>query len=158
MSTLLTRRPRNDYGSMLDVFDRMFDSMWSVGPATNGGTTMPLDIYEKDNKVFLCASIPGIKPSDIEVSVDDDVLTIRGETKQTWESDEKTKVYRKEFRHGVYSRSIRLPEGLDLDKIEATFDNGLVTVSIPRSEPVRTEPRKIEVKTPQAIEGNQTQP
>lgn len=152
MNHLVARRPRNDYGTMLDAFDRMFDSIWTVGPSAPNAPAMPLDIFEKDNKVFLRAAVPGVKPEEIEVSVEDDVLTIRGETKQTLESDENTKVYRREFRLGSFSRSVRLPEGLDLENVEAQFENGMVTISIPRLEPVKIEPRRIVVKTPQSTE------
>jgi HSP20 family protein len=146
MNTILTRRSRNDFPTVFDMFDRLFDSAWPVTAATHENASMPMDIFEKDNKVSFRASLPGVKPEEIEVSVDDNVLTIRGELKHEWATDEATKVYRREVRHGLFTRSIRLPEGLDLENIDAEFENGLVTVSIPKVEPLKTEPRRIPVR------------
>ena len=146
MNTILTRRSRTDLPTVFDMFDRLFDSAWPVTTATSDHVSMPMDIFENDNKVSFRAALPGVKPEEIEVSVDDNVLTIRGELKHEWAGDDSTKVYRREVRHGLFTRSIRLPEGLDLENIDAEFENGLVTVSIPKVEPLKTEPRRIPVR------------
>jgi len=145
MSTLLNRRTRNEFPAIFDMFDRFFDSAWPGTVSTPEAALMPLDIYEKDNKVYFQCAVPGIKPEEIEVSVDHNVLTIRGEAKHDW-ADESVKVYRREFRYGTVARSLRLPEGLDLESVEATFANGMVTVSIAKVEPLKTEPRRITVR------------
>lgn len=151
MNEIIARKPRNDTPSMWDAFDRMLDTMWTSSPFTGTSPGMPLDVYEKDGLIYFRAAIPGIRPEDIEVSVDGDLLTIRGEAKQTWETDEHTKVYRREFRQTNYLRSIRLPEGLDLEKLDAQFENGMVTVTVPKVEPTKTEPRRIPVRPSNAV-------
>ncbi|MBX3118600.1 MAG: Hsp20/alpha crystallin family protein [Fimbriimonadaceae bacterium] len=143
----MKRRP-SDTANVFDQMDRLFNSIWgqpSMGPMTPGNP-IPIDIYEREGAFFVRAAVPGLKPAEIDVSIDDNVLTISGETSQDIESGEGTKIYRRETRYGRFSRSIALPEALDLDDIQAQFENGFVTIRIPSSEVRKPEPRKIEVK------------
>lgn len=146
MSVLMKRRP-SDMATVFDQMDRLFNSIWGQPsmPITQGNP-IPIDIYEREGAVYVRAAVPGLKPEEIDVSVDESVLTISGETRQDIESGEGTKVYRRETRYGKFSRSIALPDNLDLDAIEAQFENGFVTVRIPSTEVRKPEPRKIEVK------------
>jgi HSP20 family protein len=142
--SLSTRDPFADLGRMVDQMDRAFDGFWR--PTMNGGT-VPVDIYEKDNSLFVCAAVPGVKPDELEVTLENNVLTIKGETKQNWETTEQTKVYHREHRYGAFTRSIRLPENLQLDQVDAEFNNGFVTIRIPKVPEQKPEAKRIPIRT-----------
>lgn len=128
----------------LDQLLESFDSIW--GPTvTNATAAVPLDIFEKDNALFVRASLPGINPEDVEIAVERDLLTLRGETKAEWETND-AKVYRRESRLGRFARSVRLPEGYALDQAEANFENGVVQVRIPKLEQPNPEVKRIPLK------------
>lgn len=150
MRQLVSRDPYTDVQRMVENMDRAFDYFWNVSnPATQtqGLSSIPIDIYEKDGSLFICGALPGVKPEDVNVNVDNGVLTIQGETRQDWDSGENTKVYRREHRYGRFTRSVRLPEELDLDNIDAEFNNGFLTVQIPKQTKPQPEARRIEVRS-----------
>ncbi|MBL8065891.1 MAG: Hsp20/alpha crystallin family protein [Chthonomonadaceae bacterium] len=114
-------------------FDRLFEVL---GPAAlrmqaPEGHTVPIDVLEVEGQWILRASLPGIKPEDIDVSIDNKVLTIRGKLDFAQEHAD-SKVYRREIATGSFVRSVRLPNDVDVDKVAATFENGFVTVMLPR--------------------------
>jgi len=101
-----------------------------------------VDIFEKDNKIVIKAELPGISRDDISVDVSDGVLTLSGERSYENEVNEGS-FYRKERAYGKFQRSFALPEGLDPDKIDADFSDGVLNVEIPRPE--EKKPKKIDV-------------
>jgi HSP20 family protein len=143
--SLMNRDPFAELERMVDQMDRSFDGFWRSSPSFSGGT-VPVDIYEKENNLFICAAVPGVAPEDLEVNLEENVLTIRGELKQNWETNENTKVYRREHRYGNFTRSIRLPENLDLGAIDAEFNNGFVTIRIPKSAPPKAQSKRIPIR------------
>ena len=123
-------------------------------PTAPQAGTLPLDIFEREGKLVVKAAVPGIEPSELEVQIENKVLTIRGETRHEEEADD-TKVYRREVSYGSFSRSVRLPEGLNFEAVEAEFKNGIVTISLPRLPEEKPKALKIHVKsadTQQVIE------
>jgi HSP20 family protein len=88
--------------------------------------------------------VPGVKPEDVKLSLENNMLTIRGEKKQVAE-EKAERVHRYERSYGVFERAFALPSSVDVDQIEARYDNGMLTVSLPKAE--RARPRQIEVKT-----------
>jgi HSP20 family protein len=94
-------------------------------------SSLPIDITEQDGTLYIRASVPGIEPSELSVSIEKNVLTIRGETQQPTVG-ENEKVYRRELTYGAFARSVRLPEGLNLELVDAEFKNGTVTIKLPR--------------------------
>jgi HSP20 family protein len=129
---------------MEELFDRAFG-------AANGNTqaqtvlTMPVDVTEREGKLLITAAVPGIDPNELEVSIENNVLNIRGESRHQAESNE-TKVYRREIRYGRVSRSIRLPEGLDLNAVDAEFKNGHVTISLSRLPEEKPKALRVNVR------------
>ena len=109
-----------------------------------GSDWMPaVDIKEEADRFVLHADIPGVRPEDIEVSMDNGVLTIRGERRH--ESQESTEGYKRlERQHGVFIRRFALPDTVDAERISATGNNGVLEVSLPKAE--KQQPRKIQVK------------
>lgn len=146
MSSLLTSRPTSELERMFGAFDRLFES-WAPVQGAAASNAVPLDVWEQNGHIFIRASIPGTKPEDVEVAINEGVLTISGETRAEFESQEDAKVYRREFRYGKFARSIRLPEEIDVDNIQADFENGFVTVDIPMKEIPRPEPKRISIRT-----------
>lgn len=122
----------NDFLPMERVFEDM-----QFSPA--------LDVNETDKEVCISAELPGMKEDDIDVSLDNNVLTISGEKRS--EREEKSKdVYRMERRWGSFCRSVQLPRGLDVEKAEASYKNGVLSVVLPKTEEYQKSVRKIEVK------------
>ena len=145
MGMLVTRRSSMP---VWEDMDRLFERLWGSAPVeTQPSNTLPVDIVEAENALHFTFSVPGAKPDDINLTVDEGVLTVSGEWSHTWESDEKAKVYRRETRSGKFTRSLRLPDTLDLEAVEASFDSGLLTVKIPRKEEVKAEPKRIQIRS-----------
>jgi HSP20 family protein len=128
---------------MEDVFERFFGQ--PTRPIQNA-TTLPVDVTESHGNLVVKAAVPGVDPKNLEVTIENQILTIRGEIKNE-NSSEGEKVYRREVSYGAFSRSIRLPEKLDLDAIKAEFVHGMVTITLPRLPEVKPEIRRVEVKT-----------
>lgn len=138
---LLTRRagPLAELADLQSRFDRMFDDMLDRG---SGDRTLAIDVLDEDDAIVVRADVPGIKPEEVEVHVQDDVLTVRGAHEE--QSEEKAKRYvRRERRYGAFTRSIALPPGVDAEAIKASCQDGVVEVRVPK--PQQTEPRRIEV-------------
>lgn len=147
--TLATILPVRNIDRMFTDMDRAFDALWGGQWANenfSGAVLAPVDIYEKENSLFFAASVPGIKPEDLEITVADNVLTLKGEISQNWEETDQTKVYRREQRYGTFTRQFQLPENLDLGQIDASFENGKVTVQIPIKVEPKPEPVRVQVK------------
>lgn len=122
-----------------------------------GNTWAPaVDIYETGDSFNIEAELPGIEPKDIEVSIDDGVLTLKGERALHNEVTEES-FLRVERAYGMFQRSVRLPAEADADKVKASYDNGVLKVSLPKAQPkkpksipVTVESKKAESKPVQA--------
>lgn len=132
--------------------NRVFDDFWSrfdrSAGVSNGllSVTGPrTDVTETDEAVDVSVELPGMDEKDIDVSLSDDVLTIRGEKKAERE-EEKKGYYLAERSYGSFYRSIPLPPGVDSEKAEAQFKKGVLTVTLPKTPEAQAKVRKIEVK------------
>jgi HSP20 family protein len=105
--------------------------------------TFPTDLMETDDHVVVTAVLPGMKPDEVEIVVTDGVLTIKGEAKHE-QKTERDNYYSREIRYGAFSRSIQLPTRVNHEQAEAEFENGILTVSLPKAEEVR--PRMIKIR------------
>lgn len=145
MSNIVRWQPLGDLVSLRDAMDHLFEDAF-ITPRNwpmLGAAELGLDVYETGNEVVVKATLPGIKPEEVDITLTGGVLSISGETKE--ETEHKDKNYlRRERRYGSFSRSITLPDGLQGDKAEAKFENGVLTLTIPKSEEVK--PKKIQVK------------
>jgi HSP20 family protein len=104
-----------------------------------------VDVAERENEYEITAELPGMEEKDIELTVSNDVLTIKGERKE--EKEEKNRDYHiSERRYGSFHRAFRLPDGVDESRIEAKFKNGLLTVMLPKTADAQKKSKKIEVK------------
>ncbi len=107
--------------------------------------TYPVDIIEGDKAYEVTAELPGMDEKDIEVKIADGGLTIKGEKQEQKEEKEKN-YYLSERRYGSFERYFRIPEGVDTDKIEASFKKGVLTVNLPKKPEAQKPVKKIEVK------------
>lgn len=149
MSNLTRWEPVREMMTLREAMDRLFDDAFTrpFSLTREGGSTWSspaIDMYQTDNDVVVKADLPGIKADEVQINVNGDVLTIKGETKQQDEKKDKSWHIR-EHRRGAFERSIRLPSGVIADRANADFDNGVLTITLPKSEEVK--PRTITVKT-----------
>lgn len=133
-------------GALIDSLSTPSRRSWS-GEASQ----MPIDILETGDALVVRASLPGVRQDQVDVSVENGVLTIRGELR--FESQgEDTKVFRREIATGSFVRSIVLPDTVNAQQASATFDHGLVTVTVPKRE--EAKPVSFKVPLQPAIEAN----
>jgi HSP20 family protein len=127
--------------------DRLFEDPFSLlAPSTSffEGWTPPVDIFEDKDKYILKAELPGMNKEDIDVTLDGTTLTISGERKHQEEKSE-GESYRAERFFGRFQRSVTLPAPVEGDKIEATYKDGVLSITLPKSE--EAKPKQIQVKT-----------
>ncbi|HXJ00702.1 MAG TPA: Hsp20/alpha crystallin family protein [Micropepsaceae bacterium] len=104
-----------------------------------------VDVVEKEQSYEISAELPGLAQKDVEVSLANSTLTIKGEKKE--EKEEKARGYYVSERHyGSFTRSFRVPEGIDADKIEAHFRNGVLTIALPKTAEAQAQEKKITIK------------
>jgi len=143
----ISRRRRGGLATFPDRFDELMSRFF--GPEGTelfggGGWCPALDIIEHDDSVIVKVELPGMKADDIELSLDRNVLTISGEKKEETE-ETRDNYYHVERSYGKFQRAVSLPGEVDQNKIQAKCENGVLTVSLPKSEAAK--PRKIEVKS-----------
>ncbi len=142
--TIIRKNPRRDPWGLSTAFDRLFDDA-AFRPLAWGNVAearLPLDITSSEDAVTIEAALPGIKPEDVDITVHQDNLTISVKEQSQQESREGERVYR-EVRRSSGSRTLTLPSGMDTEHATASFENGLLRLSIPRAEAAK--PRQIPV-------------
>jgi HSP20 family protein len=132
------------------LFERGFSRPWRLITWDTGNGFFPVDLYETDDDVVVKASLPGAKPEDVHISVTGETLTIKTETREEHE-EKKPNYYRQEQHYGAMQRALTLPVRVDADKAHAEFENGVLTLRLPKIAEVR--PKTIEVKPKGVIEG-----
>ena len=148
-----TNIPYFDRDTFLTPFDKMFDQMFestfpdvmsAVGVKPYAGSAYPkVNVYEYEDKIGIIAEIPGLDKKQLEVSVEDGVLTIAGDKHSAFENDG-AKVLRRELKQSSFKRQFELGELLDGGNIKANFKDGILSVSVPKIEPEK--PKKHTVK------------
>ena len=130
-----------------DPFEEVEQMMKDFHPSTlSGNPFIPsVNVYETDKAVVVETAVPGVDPNDVEVSIENDVLTIKGQTKKSSELDEKD-FYRKEIREGSFFRRVIMPAPVQGDKAEAEFKNGLLKVTAPKTSVEKGKAIKIAIK------------
>jgi len=144
VSNLTRWEPLCEMMTLREAMDRLLDDAFTRPIGTNGGSTMPaIDLYQTDDEVVLKAALPGLKADDVQITVTNDVLTLRGEFK--WENNHKDATYHiREQRYGSFERSVALPVDVQTDKAKADFQNGVLTITLPKAESVK--PKTINIK------------
>ena len=143
MANITRWDPFGEVMTLREAMNSLFeDSYVSSSAGRNGTPGMALDVAETQAAYIVEASLPGVKPEDLDITLQNNVLTISGETRQQ-QASEKTNYHRVERRYGRFSRSISLPMQVQSDKVEAQLSNGILRLEIPKAEAAR--PRKITV-------------
>ena len=138
--------PFREMTNLQGQVNRLADSLWSGRPES---WVPAVDVFDTKEAVVLKAELPGMKVDDIQIEVDDNVLTVKGERSFEEKVDEQ-RYYRVERRYGSFQRSLALPQGVKADEIRATYEDGVLQVTVPKSEAER--PRRIEVKPAATVE------
>jgi HSP20 family protein len=155
MFNIIRRDPFRELSQMRSAMDRMFDdafSDWGGDWSQPLSGVLPLDVVEKDNEFLVSASIPGINPDDLEITYTGNTLTIKGESKGEEEKEE-GHYHLRERRYGSFARSITLPASVKADRIDASYEAGVLKLRLPKAE--EAKPKRIPIKTsvPKMIEG-----
>lgn len=138
--------PFQELVTLRQAMDRLLEDSFVRAPqsADGGGSATPaMDIIETSDKIGIKATLPGVKPEDVDINITSEGVVIKGEVKSETETMEANYV-RRECHYGTFSRSIPLPAGLKIDKAEANMENGILTLDIPKAEEVK--PRSIKIK------------
>jgi len=144
MSNLIRWEPMREMISLREAMDRLFNDAFTRPLDFGMSWQMPaIDLYQTDDNVVVRATLPGTKAEDVQISVTGDMLTIKGELKEKEEVKEKA-YHIREHRYGSFERTLNLPTDVVADKAKAEFEDGVLTVTLPKAEEVK--PKTITVK------------
>ncbi len=146
MSNLIRWEPAREMMTLREAMDRLFDDAFTrpLSLSGNNWSIPAVDMYQTDNEVVVKAALPGIKADEVQINVTGEVITLKGEIKQENESKEKA-YHIREQRWGAFERSLVLPTEVVADKAKADFENGILTITLPKAEEVK--PKTINIKT-----------
>jgi HSP20 family protein len=134
--------PFREITSLSDEMNRLFSRTVGDGVSSGSAWTPAVDIFDTEEAIVLRAELPGLGPDDIDIEIDDNVLTLKGE-RRFQETVDEGRFYRLERAYGHFQRSVTLPQGVKADEISADVDNGVLTVRVPKADEVK--PRKIAI-------------
>jgi HSP20 family protein len=124
---------------------RPFRGEWPMGPEFMPTLRAPrVDVLDRDNEIVVRAEIPGVSKEDLDVSLTDDTVTIRGTARHEEEREEKGQYYRRELEYGEFSRTVTLPTSVDTNKAAAKFHDGILELTLPKMEGAKRRTVKIE--------------
>lgn len=143
MSTLVRWNPLREMAMLQSAVDRIFDETWRTAN-TPSANMLALDVHDSNESYTIIANLPGIDADQINISYHDGTLTISAEISKT-EAKEDHRVLVQERMHGNFTRSLNLPQPIDIEQAQADFNNGVLTLSLPKTPEV--QPRQIPVRT-----------
>lgn len=157
MANIVRRSPFFELNSLQDrmnqLFNQTFGSFENFGfeqPLTSENFLPPVDILENEHNITIQAEIPGVKQEDLNITLENNVLTITGERKFEHE-EKKENFHRMERRFGKFTRSFTLPASVDAEKVNANFENGLLNITLPKREEFKAKQITIGVNKAQAV-------
>lgn len=141
---LVRWNPWGELDTLHTQMDQLFQQVFGEPLTRNGGDTvsLPVDIRQTDGAYVLEASVPGFRPEDVEVTFDNGILTVRGERREESEKKEGEYVRRERRAASVY-RQVSLPSEVEAERISAGFENGVLTITVPRTP--KAQPKRIPV-------------
>lgn len=146
--TMIRWEPMRDMISLRNAMEKLFEDSF-IHPSRlwpelgKGELSLDLDVYQTNKDVVVKVAIPGVKPEEVDISLNGDILTIKGEHKEEQEIKEEAYL-RKERRYGAFNRSIQIPVSVMSDKAEAVFEDGILSLTLPKEE--EAKPKQIKVK------------
>ena len=149
MRFLVKQTPDNFIKSVNDeissILNKHFDDLYPNYENDSDKLSMPVELTEKKDEYDIRAELPGVKKEDLDIDLNDNYLTIRA--KKEFEKEEKEKSYRRsEFKYGEFMRSIYIPQEVDVEKIDAELEHGILKIRIPKLEKTKDTVKKIVVK------------
>ena len=144
MSNLIRWEPAREMMTLREAMDRLFDDAFTRPLSLRDAWSVPaIDMYQTDDEVVVKAALPGIKADEVQINITGEVLTLKGEMKHEEEKKEKA-WHMREQRWGSFERSVVLPNDVVSDKAKAEFENGVLTITLPKAEEVK--PKVINIK------------
>ena len=125
--------------------DRLFEDTFGNGDGGRAGWSPTVDVREDQGELLFTVELPGIRPENVEVTFENGLMTIRGEKREERKEGDEVRYHIAERTYGSFARSFQLPKLIDEDKIEATFENGVLQVRVPKG--ALPQPKRIEVRT-----------
>jgi len=151
--TLIRWEPARELSSLQSDVNRLFNAFFDTPAGGNGASLRrwvpAMDLVETEDHFILRADLPGLTDKDVSIELEDNVLTVSGE-RQAEHEDTREGYFRVERATGSFSRSLTLPEGVDADAVQASFENGVLEVRIPKPE--ERKPRKVAISVGDAAE------
>lgn len=144
MSNLIRWEPAREMMTLREAMDHLFDDAFTRPLTLRDGWSAPaIDMYQTDDEIVVKASLPGVKADEVQINITGEILTLKGETKQVEEKKDKA-WHMREQRWGTFERAIALPTEVTADKAKAEFENGILTITLPKAEEVK--PKIINIK------------
>ena len=145
---LTTRNSNNEISNRISrLLNDAFGGLdWQYRDSVSASWVPPVDIFEQKDQIRIMAEVPGVRPEDVKISLEGNVLTIRGEKQQVAE-EQTDRVHRYERTYGEFERTFSLPATVDAQRITAAYEHGILTVTLPKVE--QAKPRQIEVAVTQ---------
>jgi len=148
MANLVRWDPFGEMWSLRQAMDRLFEDAfvrpWNATQAEGGVAGLALDMYESADDLVVTAAVPGVRPEDIDITIQGDVLTIKGQA-ETEQQKDQTNYHLHERRYGRFYRQVALPHAVKSDGADATFENGILRLRLPKAEEAKE--RKIQVQS-----------
>ncbi len=143
--TVVRWNPARELVSLREAMDRLFEDSF-VRPMWSGERErrLPLDVYSTPSEIVISASVPGLKPEEVDITLEGDTLSISGEIKPPMENVE---YIFQERGYGKFSRTLTINVPVEQDKVEATFENGVLTITLPKAEAVKPKTIKVTTKS-----------
>ena len=144
--SLIRWDPFDDLASLRESMDKLFDELFTRRPRGQAEVAWApaVEVFKTDNDVMVRAELPGIDPKNVEITVTQDTLTLKGEARVDRE-DKARNYYRRELRYGSFLRSIQLPSDVKGDQATASYKNGILEIRVPKSERAKPKSVKVEV-------------
>ena len=148
--SIMRWRPRHDLTNIREEMNRLFDDFFRGWPEPRKGLlegewAPSVDVAETDEEVVVTVELPGIKQEEVDITIADDILTLKGEKKEEKEVKKKN-YHRIERSYGSFQRSVGLPVGVQADKAKATYKNGVLSITVPKAEEAKPKQIKINVE------------
>ena len=144
MSNLIRWEPAREMMTLREAMDHLFDDAFTRPLTLRDGWSAPaIDMYKTDDEIVVKASLPGVKADEVQINITGEILTLKGETRQVEEKKDKA-WHMREQRWGVFERAVALPTVVVADKAKAEFENGILTITLPKAEEVK--PKIINIK------------
>ena len=142
---LTTRNSGNDISNRMSrLLNEAFGGLdWQYRDSVNASWVPPVDIFEEKEAIRITAEVPGVRPEDVKISLEGNVLTVHGHKRQLAE-EQTDRVHRYERTYGEFERTFNLPSSVDANRITASYEHGILTITLPKAEQAR--PREIQVE------------